>query len=79
MQSVSSPTKFACQACAYVAAGRLSVCVCVCGTDVLDALVVVQVQMDSNLRVSFLVCGSDLMVWYAHVLRTRDMCLSTMC
>jgi len=75
MQSVSSPPKFACQACACVAAGRL----CVFDTDGLDALVVVQVQMDSNLRVSFLVCGSDLMVWYAHVRRTHDMCLSTMC
>jgi len=68
-------TKSVCQARACVAAGRL----CVFDTDVSDALVVVQVQMDSNLRVSFLVCDSDLMVWYAHVRRTQDVCLSTMC
>jgi hypothetical protein len=46
------------------------------------ALDVVQVPMDFNLLVSFLVCDCDLMVWYAvwyaHVRRTQDMCLSTM-
>jgi len=47
--------------------------------DVSDALVVVQVQMDSNLRVNFLVSDSALMVWYAHVRRTHDVCLSMMC
>jgi hypothetical protein len=75
MQSVSWPLKFAYQACVSVAAGRL----CVLDTNVSDALVLVQVQMDSSLRVSFLVCDSDLMVWYAHVRRTHDVCLSTMC